>query len=238
MPSSSYILNNTKYTSKASVIKRAREQMNAFRGKTLDCDHPEFKFFVDLFSFHNDAAEKVGVGVHKIHFRPCHVNPAQTTTYIERVDGSEIIISCSKCLAPPEKPKATLTVVMRRTIRPDISRFRHEQPELKCQLCEDNGFGPMHVDHIYPFSKIRDEFLAQTTIRLPTEYDKDYQDLRIFKEKDAEFEKEWIVFHNEHAKYQMLCQTCNLLKGSTFEAIESNRIPSNSPNYAKLWAGV
>lgn len=213
-----YILANQSYSSKSAVTKTAQSYIKLLRNNAIDNTHANFEFFVDLFKFHPNSVHKIGCGVARIHFRPCPRNWNNTTTFIERLDGSETIISYTSCMSPPKTDKAIISEVMRTSVEFYTSAFRSICDAKSCVLC--NNVLDLEVDHIYPFSKIRDEFLQQITkgeglrdckhlLSIPTTFDRRHDGAKIFQQSDLSFEVEWVEFHNSRAKYQLLCRTCN-----------------------------
>jgi hypothetical protein len=65
------------------------------------------------------------------------------------------------------------------------------------QCCEDTT---LYSDHIYPFYKIKSEFLHNVSIPLVNE-----NNVYVFSNV---FKDEWLAYHNEKATYRYLCIKC------------------------------
>ena len=178
-------------------------------------------FFIELIKKHPESTEKMGIGIKELQIT--HNYNKQKHVKIIRRDGSDDVISMKTCCTYVNtehkiNPLQNLNRAMRSSIEPDIEKFRRNIRK-QCKVCLVTSFkNPFHIDHIYPFDNIMKEFLE--------EYDDSYLKLTftrdpitfrtIFKEEDAPFRDEWIVYHNKVATLQLLCESCNCKKGKSY----------------------
>ena len=139
-------------------------------------------------------------------------------------------------------PNTNLEEALRHEIRPQIEEYREMYKNSHiCAHC-DHQFPPeeLDVDHVYPFAKIKKEFLES--------YGKEFIMKCVYKERavhrlddwspDDEVypdspREAWVRFHKERATYQMLCKNgkngfpgCHPLKRMG-RKIESKAFPGN-----------
>ena len=97
-----------------------------------------------------------------------------------------------------------------------IFEFKN-QSILKCCLCgiDKKEKYKFHVDHIVPFSKIRNDFLDFTSFKKPDKFlNCSKENKNMFTEEDEWFKNDWIMYHNETCKLQILCDQCNIKKSN------------------------
>lgn len=104
----------------------------------------------------------------------------------------------SYCCCISKKPRQTN--LYREAIYPQILDFKKKVIMWKCENCQqDDSF--FHIDHIYPFKNLLNDFL---------------------KENDSI--ESWLVYHKDNARLQVLCEKCNLQKGSKLESIKKSLV--------------
>jgi hypothetical protein len=135
---------------------------------------------------------------------------------IKRVDGSIIDFSWVYCCKFKKQTSSeNLTIAMRQAIKDVVINYKRNN-ELMCNNCnvKNELYEDYHVDHnIIPFKTIKNDFLQQTTLEIPTYFDDcEYSNQPIFKEEDYDFKNEWINYHNTNCHLQILCRHCNLTK--------------------------
>ena len=120
-------------------------------------------------------------------------------------------VKCSRFIWTETTQTEQLTSAYRVAIQPHVSAFYirniHKRYCAKCATTCD-----LQVDHIVPFSCIKDMFNSKNTP--PTQFSKNDKFQHIFTPDDSEFTKKWITHHNGIAKYQLLCGSCNRLKSN------------------------
>jgi hypothetical protein len=81
-----------------------------------------------------------------------------------------------------------------------------------CVFCGDDD--DIHTDHHNPsFIELQNRFLTDN-IDVPKTFSKRVGTHKVcFEEKDWDFEKKWINYHDDNCNLQLLCADCNLRKG-------------------------
>ncbi len=107
-----------------------------------------------------------------------------------------------------------LTAALRSSISSQTELYKHFSIN-KCCYC-NTIYGIFHTDHkTIPFSKIKDDFLKITKKEIPKIFGKDNIKFNvIFLDIDKEFKKEWVLYHQSVADYQILCASCNIKKSN------------------------
>ena len=112
-----------------------------------------------------------------------------------------------------DKPEAILQSALREAVRADIEAARAALPAC-CALCGSTA--SLAVDHVIPFRKVADEWLAANTPARPTRAPKTLETLCeevsaawVLAPADA---TAWSAFHAEQAEFEMLCAVCNRQK--------------------------
>ena len=136
---------------------------------------------------------------------------------IKRLDESIIDFSWVYCCQFKVRSSTTnLYTAMRQAIAPDMVKFKKDQKELICSLCNISNleYSKFHVDHNDPpFRTIRDNYNSLPGTIIPLNFDDCPQTyLSIFREEDSSFKNDWIKYHNENCTLQILCRECNLKK--------------------------
>lgn len=211
-----YTIGDQEFRTKKDCFNRTKEMLKPLQGEIRE-GHPIFGYLRELIQFHPDYEEKVGVGLDYFSVKPNPLNPSSQHVDIVRKDGIVEGISIKTCceLNPKTKknPENGLIEAMRSAVASDAGEFKNNS-QLVCAECGATN-GDFHTDHIYPFQAIKDDFLQATTLTIPTIFDKNYCNMKKFKESDAEFEKAWFEFHKQKRTYQILCASCNVKKSNS-----------------------
>jgi len=110
--------------------------------------------------------------------------------------------------------KYELTSAMRECVSYQILDYRNNC-DLICKNC--NSIDNIEIDHIIPFSKLRDDFLTickTNKINIPNRFVRKDNIRRDFKEENNNFKKEWMYYHLLNSEFQPLCKSCNLKKSN------------------------
>jgi hypothetical protein len=135
--------------------------------------------------------------------------------FIKRLDNTECVFSWRYCCGIVLSDD--LTRALRYGISKQILNFKNNNENI-CQLCnKDNG--NFHVDHIKPFSIIKNEFLKQNQLNIPSLFIRSIDNNIKFKREDKEFKKQWRHYHKSEAELQILCDKCNLKKSNKYKSI-------------------
>jgi len=199
-----------KFKSKAKAETYTRDLINKLKICEIDKDNEHFNFFHNLLLKHDEYDKKVEIGIKSFLIRQNKLNKSAYEIFIKRLDDTECIFSWRYCCGIVLSDN--LTRALRHSILKQILEFKNNN-ENKCQLCnKDNG--NFHVDHIKPFSIIKDEFLKQNIINIPSSFRTSSENFIKFKKEDILFKKSWRQYHKRIAHFQILCDKCNLKKSN------------------------
>jgi hypothetical protein len=148
-------------------------------------------------------------------------NGSHASFVIEYKNGTRDDISYTKCLTPTENDKHVRSqAALRVAIRNDITAFRNDAfsngKQVSCAFCDaplTNSF-ESYVDHISsarPFCGLVYDFLREKNLNLESlkVNSMPYGMLTHQELDDKAFEAEWVAYHKEHARLQMVCRGCN-----------------------------
>ena len=193
--------------------KKACEEYTRQLIKSLDiCEirkgSDNYEYFDKLLEYHKSYEEKIGCGIDYFYITRNPIKWSDLMTMICRVDGSSTNFSWKKCSnARFGTDFGYLNRALRNSISDVVIKFKKEN-ELICCECKVKNlpYSEYHCDHVYPFSKLRDDFLNGR--QYPKMFtDRDYN--KVFRDEDKEFEDAWIGYHNSIATFQILCRNCN-----------------------------
>ncbi len=159
-----------------------------------------------LVQRHPEASKKIGVGVKRVVL-------VRHVTCIERIDGTVIDFSWRACVTGKRKSEKRLLLdAMRIAIRPQIDDFKFHAGNI-CALCGQTLLldRNRHADHHpYKFKWMSDDFLGGNKPH-PTLFD-DHPELHqaMFREEDSDFARKWRAYHQEYARFRILCAACNI----------------------------
>lgn len=173
-------------------------------------EYPEYyKYFTTfLFPRHTEYPDKfvcmvnIGIRNNKVF--------QNKEVYIIKDDSSIDDVSVMRNCVTGKKAD-NLTIAMRNTIYPQIEEFKENCENLNCVICGSDK-NP-HIDHYEPqFIELKKIFLDKVDLKLPTKFDDNSFNGKIFTTSDNMFEKEWYEFHKKNATLRVLCQKCNLTR--------------------------
>jgi 5-methylcytosine-specific restriction endonuclease McrA len=170
-------------------------------------DHKHFQFLYDLFKNHPEYDEKTN-GKQIIKFSR-KIAVYNSLVMFFHTDEKEEDFSWDICCFNFKSKKDDLNNALRNAIKDHIDEYRNTLTDPECVLCKSKE--KIQIDHIYPFSKIRDEFIIGRE-DIPSKFDGNI--CRQIKQEDDVFKQAWIEHHNKIATYQPLCKKCNLKKSN------------------------
>lgn len=111
-------------------------------------------------------------------------------------------------------PEKNLKRAMRNSIHYQLPKIPHNSRCKKCDAKRD-----LTIDHIKPFKVLIEEFkqmLAQKhpNIKTPVTFSRNKTHSKIFSPQDTIYKHLWQEFHYLNAKYDILCNRCNSIKGT------------------------
>jgi hypothetical protein len=199
-----------KFKSKAKAETYTRDLIKKLKISEIDKENEHFNFFHILLLKHDEYDKKVGIGIKSFLIRQNKLNKSAYEMFIRRLDNSECVFSWRHCCGIVLSDN--LTRALRNSILKQILRFKNNNDKI-CQLCNKDD-GNFHVDHIKPFSIIKDEFLKQNQLEIPSSFRTSSDNFIKFKKEDTEFKKSWRQYHKRMAHFQILCDKCNLKKSN------------------------
>lgn len=173
-------------------------------------NHPKYYNYLTTFLFprHTAYPEKfinmknIGIRKNKL-FKNLEV-------YIIKNDGSVDDVSVMRNCVSGKKAN-NLSNAMRNSIYPQIKDFKDNIPELKCVDC--GSIKNIHIDHDKPqFIDLQKKFIEYSGLDIPTQFDDNEWNGKIFRNIDNDFETKWNKYHKDNANLQPLCEKCNLTK--------------------------
>jgi 5-methylcytosine-specific restriction endonuclease McrA len=217
-----YRIGDLVFKTKKEAETHTRKYIKALANGRSCCEFEEgtgaFASFKDLLKNHSDYKEKKGCGIQQFIIKKNKQNKNSYHMTLKRKDNTEVSFSwlhCCKFLEEDlNKDNYNLSQAFRNAIYYQICNFRKSATK-ECVFCGvDDEDTIYHVDHIIPFSKIKDDFLDEYVKPIPNTFDKDLDGIVTFTDDDYEFNKIWTKYHLENAELQILCQTCNLKKSN------------------------
>jgi 5-methylcytosine-specific restriction endonuclease McrA len=207
------------FSSKKEAVDYTRTILEGIgKGIPIDSSHPTFNFFDDLLMNHSDRPRKVGCGLKSFGIQQNARDPKCLETFLLRTDGTKETFSWKDCAGKTYlTPEQKRTKAYRAAIEPQINLLRKKRAN-QCVACGKSE--KCSVDHKDPtFYMLMKEFETQTTLSLPTIFDKqDKTNCEIFTVQDKVFEDAWTEYHASNAVLQLLCDPCHKLK-----TIEDNK---------------
>ena len=210
-----YQLGGRNYTSKASILARARQIKDSHKpGDQLEGE--ELAFMLSLLCWHPSAVDKIGVGIRAIWIR---ANPmlGHNEFYLWRVDQTGTEFSYKKCVYPAT-PEAYFKQACRVAVASDLIRYRdYKLSEKAVVRCEFTGeilkIHNSHVDHVPPktFARLIEVFVRIEKLDMrKVEVAGKHKDncFRITIANDILRER-WITFHSDHATVRLISKTAN-----------------------------
>lgn len=218
-----YKLGELSFKTKKACEEHVRTVINDIGHGCIESNHPQWDFFNILINNHPEKEFKIGEGVAYFWIQK---NPIGNglATMIKRTDGSIADFSWRYCCEfKPRTIIEDVTKAMRHSISPEIKKFKQTfDHKFKCAMCNHSGTKSQdfHADHVYPFSRIKDEFLLQekeNATPIPDRVASMNIGATQFHKEDNAFEKRWMDFHNKRSQLQILCASCNLNKSDKFK---------------------
>ena len=202
-----YPLGSLRFNTKVALKRHVKPIIDSLGECEIGIDHPKFQFLMDLFANHPECDEKLnGRPIIKFSRKKAVYN---SLVMFFHTDEKEEDFSWDVCCFNFRSKKDDLNSALRYAIQPFINAYRDTLSDPKCLLCQSNE--KIQIDHVYPFSKIRDEFVHGRN-DIPSSFDGNI--CRVFKEEHIAFKESWIEHHNKKATYQPLCKKCNIKKSN------------------------
>lgn len=176
---------------------------------------PDLELLVGLVHLHQKADEKIGPGIASISVKV--IEFGQPGFWIHRVDGTSTDFSYRKALSHPSR-HGELRAVMRRAIAPSVLEFKRglfsQVDSVACPLTgEVLTWEHGHVDHVVPFNRIADEFLAAFKID-PSDIVLRCGDGQIGSRLESPLHEMWVDWHERSVQYRYIHPSANIRRAS------------------------
>ena len=231
-----YTIGNKIFKTKKECYSYTKNIINSLGSCEINKDHNYFIFFCDLLKNHTEYDEKVGCGIDRFCIIKNKLNPNFYGMELHRLDNTKINFSWVHCCEFKKRSYDWhLSSAMRSSIMKTIINFKTKN-KLECSMCKISDHDTIyHVDHIIPFINLKNDFLKTTKLTLPEARRSlatvstpegiepisfstcSNTGLCVFGDDDSGFKNDWISYHDENCKLQILCRSCNILKGKKCE---------------------
>jgi hypothetical protein len=198
------------FNSKAKAETYTRDLINKLQICELDKENENFIFFHNLLLRHDEYDDKVGKGIKSFMIKQNKLNNKAYEIFVKRIDDTLCVFSWRYCIGV--KLSSDLIRALRYSISKQILKFKNNNDRI-CQICNNNE-GNFHVDHIKPFTIIKDEYIKLNKLTIPVSFIRSSDNNIKFKKEDKEFKKAWLRYHKKEAQLQILCDKCNLKKSN------------------------
>lgn len=145
------------------------------------------------------------------------VNGSRYETWVGKRTVMDYLFPRSAALDPAKENRRNALKAMRRAIEPQIQQYRRRffgQSVIKSSLTGKPIFGPYHVDHVYPFIRLVEEWCRENSYDLETIPVKCRgASCRL---ESVEMSEAWFDYHALHAEFQVLDASENTSKGSKY----------------------
>jgi hypothetical protein len=193
-------------------------------------DSNVYSFLLQLCERHPNKDQKLE-GMIDFVIQPNPINKKHLALFIKKSNNDILDISWITCVkGKPNTHKAELRKAMRYAIEYQVQEYRSSVTNKRfCQNCLTSKKCEYHIHHhINEFEDIVKGFLTITKAVTPTQFDEDkttYQ--RVFHEDDFGFEKDWQLYHKQHATLQFVCKTCNLSTLKSKKQVRPSTLTNN-----------
>lgn len=192
-----------KFRTKEALKAHVKPVIDSLGACEIPPEHERFSFMMDLFRNHQDSKK-----VTPLKFTR-EMSDYGSLVFFYHTADKKVDFSWDICCFYFKSRKELLNNTLRNSIKPYMDAFRKSLPKEECKFCQSTI--KVQIDHIYPFSLIRDEFLKDR-VDIPTSFQGNV--FIQFKPEDEAFKQDWIAHHNKIATYQPLCKACNLRKSN------------------------
>lgn len=212
---------------KGSIAKTqnyVRTKLNQNELGAIHSDHELYKILFELLQKHPRKKQKIGCGLSHFDLRQ-NCGTKGSEVHVIRIDNTSDDFSWRKCISGNfNEQKHDLESAMRNAIYTFTSGFKNDTlciGSSLCGICKKvlDTQSEIHVDHEDPlFHTLMKNFLRKTNMKSPTKFESEsILNNKKFRKEDQHFEKEWVSYHNSHAKLRLLCSHCNLSRPKTEE---------------------
>ncbi len=196
-------INGKNFKTKKAAYEYTRKKMYDMGCCTITAksDPENFAFLASLVSFK--------MITHCVEFQIFKLPQTKDSLHLKvKTNNSPFkTISWRDCSRQTDTTHDKLAEAMRNAVKPHMYAFK--ATKTMCNICSDDITKVGDIDHIEPFATIKSDFMKNTSQEKPTEFGENEFSSFIFSPENKEFEEQWTKYHNERAKYQMLCKKCH-----------------------------
>jgi hypothetical protein len=211
----------SKFTVGTFTFGSKKEAMHAIRDilhNTQPDTHltgADLELIVGLVNLHERADQKIGPGIASISVRV--IEFGQPGFWIHRVDGTSTDISYRKALARPSR-HGEVRAVMRRAVADSVVAYKRalfaDRDTVLCPITgETLSRSHGEVDHVKPFNRIADEFLANFKIN-PEDVEFTSCDGQIGSRLVSPLHEMWVDWHHRSAEFRYVHPDANRRRAS------------------------
>lgn len=178
-------------------------------------DGPDLELLVGLVNLHEKGDVKIGPGIASISVQI--IEYGQPGFWIHRVDGTSTDFSYRKAFSRPSR-HGELRAVMRRAVADSVLAYKRalfaDAATVTCPITgEALDWDHGHVDHVVPFNRIADEFLAAFKID-PTDVKLHCEDGQIGSRLNSPLHEMWVDWHDRTAEFRYIHPAANMRRAS------------------------
>lgn len=168
-----------------------------------------------LIEFHPEAERKKGPGIRSFYVD--RAEPKGKCFWLRRTDGTFDNFSFLQCLKGKTPDRTKLHTACREAVRETTQAFKKQAFARGEVRCAETGkvlaWDDAHVDHVEPFFKIADEWLAMSGAgvqHLVEDRDGDFSD----RFADKSLADDFRAYHDRVAKLRVVSAFVNMSKGA------------------------
>ena len=201
-----YNIYNKSFRTKKDAYDYTKNFLENNKNKTIT-EGEEFNYLIGMVNIHHKKEEKIGDGIESFYIGNDWNN--NTALFINQKTEKKVSISWVQiCKFKPPTIREDYISSLRQCINYQIEDFKKDSC-LICEFCYSTEI--IHIDHIYPFKYIVEDFDLDYEIVMPLKYGKEQiTNKTMFLEEDKEIRDNFIIFHKNKSHLRPLCRSCNL----------------------------
>jgi len=202
-----YNINNKWFRTKKEAYEYTFNFLKENKYETIK-EGEKFDYLMGMVNIHHNKEEKIGEGI--ISFYIGDDWNKKTALFINQKNKKEkVSISWVQiCKFKPPTLREDYLSSLRQCINYQIEEFKKDTI-LICDFCKADD--RIHIDHIYPFKNIVEDFEEEYNFDIPKKYSKELiTNKTMFCEEDKELRETFKIFHNNKSSLRPLCRSCNI----------------------------
>tara|TARA_R110000803_G_scaffold46302_2_gene97281 strand:+ start:2013 stop:2660 length:648 start_codon:yes stop_codon:yes gene_type:complete len=173
-----------------------------------------FNYLMGMVNIHHKREEKIADGIESFYIGDDWNR--KTALFINQKTEKKVSISWVQiCKFKPPTRREEFLSSLRQSINYQIEDFK-KHCCLICELC--NSTKIIHIDHIYPFKYIVQDFEQEFKFTIPERYTKEpITNKTMFLQEDKDLRENFVLFHKSKSDLRPLCRDCNLRRKKKIE---------------------